>query len=64
MQTNSVTRYVGQNLDNCRNKLYNKFTTNRSNGARGIQLTDLQICSKQPRLIDCHVGVNKLNQQQ
>jgi len=34
MQTDCATRYVGQTL-------YNKFTANRSNGVRGLQLTDL-----------------------
>ena len=43
----------------CRNKLYDKSTANRSNGIRGLQLTD---CSKQPRLVDCRIGVvNKLD---
>jgi len=39
-QTDRATRYVSQNLVNCRNKLYNKSTTNRSNGVRGLQLAD------------------------
>ena len=34
MQTDCATRYVGQTL-------YNKFTANRSNSVRGLQLTDL-----------------------
>ena len=34
-------------------------TTNRSNGVRALQLTT---CSKQPRLVDCRIGVvNKLD---
>ena len=33
--------YVSQNLVNCRNNLYDKSTTNRSCGIRGLQLTDL-----------------------
>jgi len=40
-QTDRATRYVSRNLVNCRNKLYDKSTTNRSNGVRGLQLTDL-----------------------
>ena len=40
-------------------QLYNKSTTNRSNAVRGLQLID---CSKQPRLVDCRIGVvNKLD---
>ena len=31
-QTDRATRYVSQHLVSCRNKLYNKSTTNRSNG--------------------------------
>jgi len=46
---------VSQNLVNCRNKLYNKSTTNRNDGVRGLQLIDLY--GKQPRLVDCHVSV-------
>jgi len=34
-------RYVSQNLVNCKKKLYNKSTTNRSNGVRRLQLIDL-----------------------
>jgi len=34
-QTDRATRYVSQHLVNRRNKLYNKSTTNRSNGCRG-----------------------------
>jgi len=37
-QTDRATRCVSQNLVNCRNKLYNKSATNRSNGVRGLQL--------------------------
>jgi len=39
-----LTRCVSQNLANCRNKLYDKSTANRSrpNGVRGLQLIDLQ----------------------
>jgi len=40
-QTDRATRYVSQNLVNCRNKLYNKTTINRSNGVKGLQLIDL-----------------------
>ena len=41
-------RAVSQNLVNCRSKLYNKYTRNRSNGVRG--------------LYDCRAGVvNKLD---
>ena len=48
-----------QLLHNCRHKLYGKSTTNRINGVRGLQLID---CSKQPRLVDCRIGVvNKLD---
>ena len=43
-------------LHNCRNKLYSKSTANRSNGVRGLQLTDVT-CSNQPRLVDCRTGV-------
>ena len=43
-------------LHNCRNKLYSKSTANRSNGVRGLQLTDVT-CSNQPRLVDCRIGV-------
>jgi len=59
-QTDRATHYVSRHLVNCRNKLYNKSTTNRSNGVTGLQLID---CSKQPRLIDCRsIGVvNKLD---
>ena len=34
LQTESAMRCVSQNLIDCRNKLYNKSTTNRSNGVR------------------------------
>jgi len=48
-----------QLLHSCRHKLYSKSTTNRINGVRGLQLID---CSKQPRLVDCRIGVvNKLD---
>jgi len=40
-QTDRATRYVSQNLVDCRNRLYNKYTTNRSSGVRGLQLIDL-----------------------
>ena len=53
------TGCVSQNLVNGRNKLYNKCTTNRSNGVRGLQRST---CCKQPRLVDCRIGVvNKLD---
>jgi len=55
-QTDRATRYVSKNLVNSRKKLYNESTTNRSNGVRGLQLID---CSKQPRLVDCRIGVVK-----
>jgi len=32
LQTDCATCYVDQNLVNCRHNLYNKSTTNRSNG--------------------------------
>jgi len=38
-QADRATRCVGQNLLNYRNKLYNKSTTNRRNGLRGLQMT-------------------------
>jgi len=41
-QTDRATRCTSQNFVNCRNRLYNKFTTNRSNGVTGLQLIDLQ----------------------
>ena len=41
-----------QLLHNRRNKLYSESTTNRSNRVRG-----LATCSKQPRLVDCRIGV-------
>ena len=40
--TDRATCCVSENLANRRNKLYNKSTTNRSNGVRELQLTDLQ----------------------
>jgi len=57
-QTNRATRYVSRNLANCRNKLYNKFTTNRGDGEGDRSPS----CSKQPQLVDCRIGViNKLD---
>jgi len=45
-QTDRATRCQSKSsqllLHNCRNKLYNKFTTNRSRGVRWLQLTDVQ----------------------
>ena len=43
LQTDSVTRYVSQNVVNCRNKLHNKSITNRStpNGVRWSRSTNL-----------------------
>jgi len=41
LQTDRATRFVSQNLVNCRNKLYSTSTTNRSKGVRGLQLIDL-----------------------
>jgi len=38
----TARRVVSQNLVNCRNKLYNKFTTKPSNGVGRLQLTDLR----------------------
>ena len=47
-------------IHNCRNELYHKSATNRSNGVRGLQCWPT--CSKQPRLVDCRIGVvNKLD---
>jgi len=40
-QTDRAMRYVSQNLVNFRNKLYNKATTNLSNGVKGLHLIDL-----------------------
>jgi len=58
--TADATRYVSQNLANCRNLLYNKSTTNRNNGV--IEGYSWPTCSKQPRLVDCRIGVvNKLD---
>jgi len=45
-QTDRAMHYVRRNLVNCIKKLYNKSTTNRKNGVRGLQLTRI----KQPRL--------------
>ena len=39
-----------------RNELYNRAATNQSNGVRGLQLAE-PTCSKQPRLVDCRIGV-------
>ena len=39
--TNRAMRFASQNLVKCTNKLFSKCTTNRSNGVRGLQLTDL-----------------------
>jgi len=52
-QTDRATLYVSRNLVsccscNCRNKLFKKSTTNRSEGVTGLQST----CSKQPRRVD------------
>ena len=57
-QTDRATRYVSENLVNCRNKMYDKSTTNR------MELDGYRrsTCSKQPRLVDCRIGVvNKLD---
>ena len=40
-QTDRAMRYVSQSIVACRNELYYKSTTNRSDGVRGLQLTDL-----------------------
>jgi len=40
-QTDRATLYIRQNLVKCRNNLYSKSTTSRSNGVRGLQLTNL-----------------------
>jgi len=37
----ALSRAVSQNLVYCRNKLYSKTTTNRSNAITGLQTTDL-----------------------
>jgi len=51
LQTDRATRYVSQNLANwCRNNLYDKSRTNRTNGVRDLQrITKLRI---QPRPVD------------
>ena len=57
-QTDGATRYVSQNLVNCRNKLFNRSTTNRTE----LEGYSWATCSKQPRLVDCRIGVvNKLD---
>ena len=40
-QTDRATRYVSENVVSCGNKLYDKSTTNRSNGVRGLHSVDL-----------------------
>jgi len=53
-----VAHYISKSLANCRNKLHDKSKTSQMELEGYNWLT----CSKQPRLIDYHIGItNKLD---